>query len=75
MHKNIRSKPDAAWKWIVGGISLAVVGAVVFAFIVNFGIPVPGRSGVFLFLTPLGVGITVYGFVLLWRERAKGKRN
>jgi hypothetical protein len=75
MHMNWDSRPNAAWKWIVGGISLALVGAVVFAFIVSFEIPVPGRSGGFLFLTPLGVGIMVYGFVLLWRERSKGKNT
>jgi hypothetical protein len=54
----------------VGGLSLAVLGIVVAFFIMNFDIPVPGRSGAFLLLAPGGIGMAIYGLILLWRRRS-----
>ncbi|MBB5841702.1 hypothetical protein HD599_000025 [Conyzicola lurida] len=60
-----------ARRWIAGGAALMVVGAIVFYFIARFEIPVPGQAGIFLFLTPLGLGLFVYGLGLAWRGRSK----
>jgi hypothetical protein len=56
---------------IISGAVLAVVGVVVFYFIVEFDIPTVGPGNSFLFLTPLGIGVVFYGLFLAWRGRSR----
>jgi len=73
MDDNKTLHPKTAWKWVVGGVALAIVGLIILAFVLGFDIPVEGRAGGFLLLTPLGLGIACYGLIVFWRERARRK--